>query len=374
MNIHYGKTDVKPEDVGFDSTVLHRINTHFRKLIGKKIQAAGYLLSRDGKIFAHASMGKLSFESETGEFLPDSIRPTASLGKVFTATAVLQLMEQGEIFLNQPVCSIIKEFDNELHKSITVFHLLTHTSGLKAEPGSYLEPFPENLYGSINKKNWIKTLLSGILQYKTGTTWNYCSKGFTFLAEIVSRLSGLDFTDYVKQNIIQPLGMEDTYYFVPEEKMERVCLISKWNKKMLSWDKDKMFTTSFKGPGGMFSTLKDMWRLGQMMMNGGTFNGNRILGKNTVEAAVKPQIINYPGHNWRIRMFDETFYNTYGLGWELNKHAFLPDGTYDHEGAEGVGLYMDPKNNFIFAGLYPGEGYCAESWVSPLAIAWSGIV
>ncbi|MBN2533121.1 MAG: beta-lactamase family protein [Spirochaetales bacterium] len=374
MNIHYGKTDVKPEDVGFEPAALDRLNTHFQNLIGKKIQAAGYILSKDGKVFAHASMGKLSFENETGDFLPDSIRPTASLGKVFTATAILQLMEQGKIYLNQPVCSIIKEFDNDVHKSITIFHLLTHTSGLKAEPGSYLEPYPEDLYSSMDKKNWIKRLLSGTLQYKTGTTWNYCSKGFTFLAEIVSRVSGLDFTDYVEQNIIHPLGMEDTCYFVPEEKMERVCLISNWNKKMLSWKKNNMITTSFKGPAGMVSALTDMWKFGQMMMNGGTFNGKRILGKNTGEAAVKPQIVNYPGHNWRIRMFDETFYCTYGLGWELNKHAFLPDGTFDHEGAEGVGLYMDPQNKFIYAGLYPGEGYCPESWVSPLAIVWSGIL
>jgi CubicO group peptidase (beta-lactamase class C family) len=123
----------------------------------------------------------------------------------------------------------------------------------------------------------------------------------------------------------------------------------------------------------MFSTLTDTWKLGQMMLDGGTFNGNRILGRKTVEAAVKPQIVDYPGHNWRVRRFDETFSWTCGLGWELNKHSFLPDGTFDHEGAEGVGLYIDPKNRFVFSGFYPGECYCGDSWVSPLAIAWSGL-
>jgi len=108
-----------------------------------------------------------------------------------------------------------------MHRQISIFHMLTHTSGLKAEPGSYLEPYPEDLYSGITKENWIKRLLTGPLQYKTGTTWNYCSKNYSFLAEIVARVSGMDFPDYVSANILEPLGMKDTFYFAPQAASPR---------------------------------------------------------------------------------------------------------------------------------------------------------
>jgi CubicO group peptidase (beta-lactamase class C family) len=375
MKIHYGTVDARPEDVGYNPETLSVLNGHFQRLIAeKKIQAAAYLLSRGGKRFAHASMGALSFEDGSGDFMPDSLRQIASLSKMFTATAILQLMEHGTIYLSQPACSIIKEMDTEMHRRITIFHMLTHTSGLKAEPGSYMEPYPEDLWGSLTKDNWIRKFLEGPLQYKTGTTWNYCSKNYSLLAEIVSRASGMDFTDYVQENIIQPLGLKDTYFFVPKERLPEVCVVSKWNKRELSWERRKMASTSLKGPGGIVSTVTDAWKLGQMMLNGGSFNGTRILGRKTVEAAVKLQIDKFPAHNWRVNRFDETYCRSCGLGWEVNYHSFLPDGTFAHEGAGGIGLYMDPKNDFIFSGFYPGENYCADSWVSTLAVAWSGIL
>jgi CubicO group peptidase (beta-lactamase class C family) len=376
MKINYGKIDAKPEDEGYNPSAISRLNEHFEKLIDTKIiQSAGYLLALRGKIIAHVSMGSLTTDKKSDDFLPDSIRPIASITKVFTATAIFQLLEQGKIFLNQQVSTILKEFDNDMFKQINIFHLLTHTSGLKADPGSYFEPYPEDWdRGSWSKKNFIKKLLSGTLQYKTGTTWNYCSKAYTFLAEIVSRVSGMDYSDYVTENIIKPLGLNDTYYFVPENVRNRVCNISKWNNENIKRKKEDMISSSMKGGGGLWSTTYDLWKFGQMMANGGTFNGVRILGRKTVEAATKPQIKDFPAYNWRTNMFDEGYKWTCGLCWELKKHKFLPDETFDHEGSEGCGLYIDPKENFIFAGFYPSEKWFGESWVSPLAIAWSGII
>ncbi|MEJ2663132.1 MAG: serine hydrolase, partial [Spirochaetia bacterium] len=134
--IHSGKTDCNPADVGYNSECLQALDEHFRRLIEKgTIHAAAYLLSKDGKIFAHKSMGRQSTYEDKGDFLPDSIRPLASITKVFTATALLQLIERGLCFLDQPVSEIIGEFDTDMHKHITLFQLLTHTSGLKADPG-----------------------------------------------------------------------------------------------------------------------------------------------------------------------------------------------------------------------------------------------
>jgi CubicO group peptidase (beta-lactamase class C family) len=350
------------------------LDAHFQGLIQDgKIQAAGYLLARDGKVFAHRSMGKLSAFEDAGDFMPDSIRPIASITKVFTTTGILQLLEQGKIFLKQPVCQILKEFDTDMHRQITIFHLLTHTSGLAADAGAFFEPYPNwKDHQAMTKENWISTLLAGPLQFRTGTTWNYCSNGFSFLAEIIARVSGMDYDTYVSRHILKPLGMSDSFLFVPKAVKQRVSVISDWNKHRLDTGR-KIISSSMLGGGGLFSTLEDLWKLGQMMLDGGTYNGKRILGRKTVEAATKPQIKDITGHNWLPRMFDDSFTWTCGLGWELNKHSFLTDGTFDHEGAEGAGLFIDPQERFLFAGFYPSIDWRGDSWISPLAIAWSGI-
>jgi CubicO group peptidase (beta-lactamase class C family) len=319
-------------------------------------------------------MGKLSAADDAKAFKTDTIRPIASITKVFTITGILQMLEQGKIFLNQPVSTIIEEFDTDMHRQITVFHLLTHTSGLRADPGSYLEPYPDwRDHSSLEKDNWIKRMLAGPLQYKTGTTWNYTSSGYTHLAEIVARASGMDYDDYIIQNVIEPLGMDSTFFVLPEEAKKRVCTISEWTQQHIDGSKDDVVSPSMWGGGALFSTLEDLWRMGQMMLDGGTFDGQRILGRKTVEAAIKPQLKDFPANNWRHPMFDSTYKWTCGLGWELNKHPFLPAETFDHEGAEGAGLYVDPTERFIFVGFYPSIEWYGESWVSPLAIAWSGI-
>ncbi|MBN1697263.1 MAG: beta-lactamase family protein [Spirochaetales bacterium] len=373
--IHTGKTDCRPEEAGYNPAVIETLDNHFTDLIGKgTIQAAGYLLARRGMIFASKSMGKLTASGNGGDFLPDSIRPIASVTKVFTVTAILQLMEKGKLFPDQAVCGFLPEFDTEMHHHITIFHLLTHTSGLRGDPGSFFEPYPDEWDGEWTKENWIKKMLTGPLHFKPGTVWSYCSKGFLFLAEIVARLSGMDFDRYVEEHIFKPLGMDDSFFFVPPHMKGRVSLTSSgWNREKLDKKRDDVVTPSFFGGGGIWSTLPDLWKFGQMMLNGGSFRGNRLLGRKTVETAVRAQVRDITAYSWRNHIYDESYRWTCGLGWEVNKHNFLPEGTYDHEGSEGVGIFIDPSEQFIFAGFYPAPDYHCESWVNPLAVAWSGI-
>jgi CubicO group peptidase (beta-lactamase class C family) len=373
--IHSGKTDCNPDDVGYNAKALESLDKHFQTLIDKgMIKAAAYLLSRNGKVFAHRSMGRQSAYEDKGEFLPDSIRPIASITKVFTTTALLQLMERGKFFLQQPVSDFIKEFDTDMHRNITIFQLLTHTSGLKADPGNFFEPYPTDWEGKgWTKKNWIKKILTGPLQFKPGTVWNYCSRNFEILAELIARLSGMDYDTYIEKYIFKPLGMDSSFFFIPDNVKDKVCIISKYNSERVNQTREQILTPSLLGGGEILSTLFDLWKLAQMMLNGGTFNGKRILGRKTVEAAVKPQVKNITAYNWRPHIFDDSYKWTCGLGWELNKHCFLSDGTYDHEGSEGAGLFIDPTENFIFVGFYPDPDYSGEAWINSLAIAWSGI-
>lgn len=375
MDVHSGRIDVEPDAINYDPATLDVLDAHFQGLIeNEKIQAAGYLLARDGKVFAHRAMGRLSASEDAGEFKPDTIRPVASITKVITTTGILQLLEQGKIFLKQPVCEIIKEFDTGMHRQITILHLLTHTSGLAADPGAFFEPYPNwRERGSLTKENWIEKMLAGPLQYRTGTTWSYCSTGFAFLAEIIARVSGMDYDDYITENVLRPLGMNSSFFLLPKAARQRVCAISDWNKDHVNATRKDVISPSLWGGGGLFSTVEDLWKFGQMMLDGGTFNGRHILSRKMVEAATKPHFKDIVGHNWMPHMFDDSFTWTAGLGWEINKHSFLTDGIFDHEGAEGAGLFIDPKERFIFVGFYPAPEWYGPSWVGSLAIAWSGI-
>jgi CubicO group peptidase (beta-lactamase class C family) len=117
--VHKGKTDCQPGEVGYNPEILDILDNHFLDLIQKgTIQAAGYLLARHGKVFALRTMGKQSSLEDKGDFMPDNLRPIASITKVFTTTAVLQLLEKGKLPLWQNVSEILKEFDTEMFRHI----------------------------------------------------------------------------------------------------------------------------------------------------------------------------------------------------------------------------------------------------------------
>ncbi|HEQ72300.1 MAG TPA: class A beta-lactamase-related serine hydrolase [Spirochaetia bacterium] len=260
-----------------------------------------------------------------------------------------------------------------MHRSITLFQLLTHTSGIRSDPGAYFEPYPEEWDESWTTANWIRKVLAGPLQYRPGTRWNYCSKGYMLLAKILERVSGQPFDEYVKEHIFTPLGMERSFFFVPDALKEKTCVVSEWNTWMLDLKKEKEPIPARLASGGMVATAYDLALFGQMLISGGTWNGRRVVGRKMVEAATRAQVRNMPSTNWRPHMFDDLYTLNWGFGFEIDKFPFLSPGTYDHDGAEGCLLFMDPKERFVFAGFFPAPDWHGESWVSPLAVAWSGI-
>ena len=373
--MHERKADCSPEEVGYNPLAVERLDKLSTELIENgTIQAAGYLIARKGKIIANKSAGKLTREKNSPDNMPDSLRPIASLTKAFTSAGIWQLLEQGKIYLHQQVREILKEFDTTMHEQITIYQLLTHTSGMTACSGAMLEPYiNEPDWESLTKENWIRKLLAGPLQFKPGTTWSYCNFGFQFLGEIITRVSGMDYDEYIIENILKPLKMNDTGFFVPKADKKRVCRVSDWNEWFISRTREHMHAAALMAAGGMYSSTPDMFRFGQMLLNGGSLDGVRILGRKTVESGTKKHIKSFKSYNWHGHLFDDSHDVDYGLGLEINKHKFLTDGTFDHEGAGGVLLFVDPKEEFVFAGIFSSQDWHGESWVSPLCIAWGGI-
>ncbi|MFW6287444.1 MAG: serine hydrolase domain-containing protein [bacterium] len=377
LKIFEQETQYGPDDVGFIPEKVRVLDNHLMKLIeDKRLQGAGYLLSKGNKIFVHKSMGKLRWDDDRSEFMPDSIWNLASITKLFTAAAILQLVENGQVRIDQPLMEIMDEFNHPLFNSITIFHLLTHTSDLCPDPGAYFEPYParRNWY---NKKNWIEGLLSGHTRVEPGKEWRYSSAGFTLLGEIVSRVSGTRYDEYVVENILKPLGMNDTFFEIPEDKLSRACLsdgvTEEKIKKWMDEYRNRPDWAPPKAGGGLASTLDDLQKFANMIINKGQYNGNRILSRKTVERMTRNQLKGVMDNCWENVNFEKA----YGLGIKVHENNFLlTPGTVSHEGAGLSALYIDPEEKFVFAmfgPLYKGVEWEARAIFNSLNIVWSGL-
>lgn len=363
----------KPEDAGFNSYSLELLDSHIADLIDKKqIRAGAYIISRNDRIIAHKAIG-YAFYDNSRPFLPDTIRRVASVTKVFVATSILQLVERGKLRLDQPVSTIIDEFRNPMYEKVNITHLLTHTSGIRPDPGIFSEPYPIDWFGE--KKDWIKEILRGLPVTCPGEEWRYSSAGFTILAEIVSRVSGVHFEKYVIENITKPLGMTDSFFDPPEGSIDRICFTAKWEKEWFNeyLEKGSPEWAPPRGGGGLFSTLPDLRRFGQMFLNKGTLGDARILSRKTVEAMTRRHVYakNYCWGNGGSEM-------EYGLGMNVySNNTFLSPGSFSHEGAGLCGLYMDPVENVVLAYICPlceGVEWSPEAVINLRNIVWAGII
>ncbi len=359
LMITKGKTDTKPEDVGVNSKKLDALDHFFLNAIeADHIQAAGYIASRHDKIFVHNTMGNLCGFEDRGGFLPDSIHRIASGTKVFTATAVMQFVEQGKFSLEQPVSTILPEFANPMHERITIQHLLTHTSGLAADPGALTEPYPQPFWSDeINTDNWISIMLRGPLQSQPGEMWSYCTRGFMILGEIIAQTSGMSYPEYMQQNIFAPLGMSRTFFDVPDEYRNSVCFISKSDLAEMNYPREEGFVGSWLAGGGIFTTLHDMWKFGQAILNKGTFANTQILSRKMVAAMTRNHLNNVPTENWGTPIKAKPF----GLGWEIDKDPTFTPGTISHEGFGWTSLFIDPQEDLVYVGMTPTKN---DWWVA----------
>jgi CubicO group peptidase (beta-lactamase class C family) len=367
-----GPVDISPKQAGYDEKKIGAIIDYLAPLIdGGTLQGASFLMARQGKVFASAAMGRLTGEKGSAPLKPDSLKRIASITKIFTATAVMKLVEDGKLWLEQPVKTIIPEFDNPLHGSIHIRHLLTHTSGLPADEGYFLEPYPVDRFMLMREEGWLKkAVLCGPLTSRPGETWAYSSVGFGVLAEIVSRVSGRHFNSFVEKEIFAPLGLSRTFMEVPKPLWPEVCRIADWDQLLLEHAADRKAAPD--GAGGAYSTIYDLFRFGQYFLNGGLLDGVRILSRKAVEEMTRNQLAGVPAFHWGKNLKDFR----HGLGW-----GFFSDGstvgpaTYNHDGWGWATLYVDPVEQFIFVMFAPD----ANPWnpvvmVHPRTIAFSGIL
>ena len=351
-----------PESVGISSERLERMSDAMQRYIDAN-QLAGTvsLISRKGQVIHMESQGWKS--KETGEEMTgDTIFFIMSMTKPIVSTALMMLYEEGHFLLTDPISDWIPEVadkqvvvENEFgtyrvpaHRPIDFRHVLSHTAGLDPNRDALnadelaLLGRRDNLEDTIIRRGPLP------LAFHPGDEWQYGSST-DYVALLVERISGETLKEYLQKNIFDPLGMEDTFYAVPEEKRDRVASVysptGPGQTIELSRTKEYSNTPFFGenyygGVAGLFSTASDYWRFSQMLLNGGELDGVRLLSPKTVSLMISNHsgdgdvYVRGPGYN-------------FGLGFGILSDAGkardpLTPGSYTWGGAWGTIFWTDP--------------------------------
>jgi CubicO group peptidase (beta-lactamase class C family) len=390
------KSPYTPDDVGYDAARLETLNAHFLRMMEKgELQSANYCLSRDGKTFAQGALGKLSFRADdVREVRLDTIQWIASITKLFTATAMFKLVEDGAIRLCQPVGEILPEMATPPFNGITLAHLLSHTSGLNPDPGCFENKYFKSHWdyiAAMPDKPWLEAALSGGLRSKPGAEWAYSTFGFVVLGEVISRVSGVNCHDFIAREILEPCGMADTFFPNPRAADPAIrARMAAFARRMNAKDEDdekKIAALMGDGPaepspwdamprtgGGLWSTAADLNRFGVMLLNGGSLDGKRILGRRAVarmtELYTGPDVRDFCWGAGGVR-------RDYALGPDRRRTAdsLYSDKSFFHEGAGGCCLIVDPEERLVASWFVPFTGgvWRPQGLYNASAIIWSGL-
>ena len=302
----------KPEDLGFSGERLERINATMQRYVDeKKLAGVITLVARRGAVVHLGKCGMADIEAAKPMQL-DTIFRIYSMTKPITSTAVLMLMEEGRLRLADPIAQYIPGFkdvkvlDNapgsgvrqvSADRPITIRDLLTHTAGLSyGFDDVYIdELYRKHIWGPKEANpdptlaDWIGELAKLPLASQPGTRFRY-SVATDVLGYLVQVISGMPFEAFLKQRIFEPLGMVDTDFWVPPEKVERFAANygpdPEAGLKVIDPPATSHYTRPSKAPsggGGLVSTTGDYLRFAQMLLNKGEVDGVRLLGRKTVE-------------------------------------------------------------------------------------------
>jgi CubicO group peptidase (beta-lactamase class C family) len=313
-----------PESVGMSAERLDRIDKFMTEQVGKgNIPGAVAFIARKGKVVYFKSFGYDDLERKL-PLKKDEIFRIASQTKAITSVAALMLFEEGKFGLDDPVSKYIPEFKKPVilktfnekdssytsepaKKEITIRELFTHTSGLgypgigsKEAKAIYAKAGVPSGVGTSRDllADKMRTLGKLPLFQEPGETFNY-SIGVDLLGYLVEIWSGMPLDRYFTEKIFTPLGMNDTYFYLPKEKRSRLASLYEevdgtLRKKKSTVDGDPNYPcvegTYFSGGAGLSSTIEDYAKFVQMVENGGTYNGTRLLGQKTVALQLTNQL------------------------------------------------------------------------------------
>jgi CubicO group peptidase (beta-lactamase class C family) len=275
----------------------------------------------------------------------------ASITKPIVATAVMQLTAQGLLVLGDPVSRYLPEFAPQAAgeglpggEIITTWHLLTHTSGLRDTLTGVVESG-----GATTAEKLFRQACKGPLLFAPGTEYRYCSDTFYVLGELVRRLSGLPYPDYLQERIFGPLGMAATSFEAGSaDDPRRAPLFEVGHDGPAPEALVAAFVRLAHPGGGLWSSVPDLLRFGRAFLGGGSLEGKRILATPFVEMMTREQTAGMLEAGLPPRE------PRYGLGWGksgLSGDRIGSPRQFDHGGATGTRLWVDPAHELVVAFL-----------------------
>ena len=362
---------------GIDYSKLGLIDSIINDRISKnQLNGVVTILIKDNQLVQWKGYGYLDKESKK-PMPKDAIFRIMSQTKALTSTGIMILYEQGKIYLDEPIGDFIPEFKNQkvidkynaadttyttvpAKRNITFRDLLTHSSGLDyADIGTptgnaiYAKAkIPSGLgYFDVSLLDRMKALGKLPLMFQPGEKWQY-SLGSDLLGCLIEVISKQSLEEFLTRNIFRPLGMNDTYFNLPQSKASRLTTVYtedslhnviKWSHTFRHIDPDYplMKKGYFAGGAGLSSTAWDYAIFMQMMLNGGIYNGHRILSPRTVQLMTSPQLdYVYNGADW------------FGLGFGITSAKSANrnprnEGSFNWGGYYGTVYWADPKAHLV---------------------------
>jgi len=378
----------KPEEVGMSTERLQRIEQMIDRRIAKGDMAGAVaIVARKGKVVYLTSRGVMDLETKQ-PVTPATMFRVASMTKPVTSVALMMMVEEGKVRLNDPVSRYIPEFKNlkvavadpivaaergavpaptaaaggrggrggpppkfttvVAEREVTIKDLLTHVSGLAS--GTLSNSTVQAVARKEGEKlaDYIPRLGSTALEFQPGTRWAYSAQaGHDTLGRIVEIASGMPLNEFFQKRIFDPLGMKDITFWPSDAQWPRVASVYNLGANGLTKNNNPNGMSSkvyFMGSGGLISTAEDYIPFGIMLANGGELNGKRILSRKTVEMLRSAHIPDtLPG-----RAPGEG----YGLGVRVvtnhvKRGTMLSDGTFGWSGVYGTHFFVDPEEQTV---------------------------
>lgn len=338
----------RPESVGMSTARLIRVDRIIREAIQRRdFPGAVILIARRGKTAWRKAFGCSQWVPEKKPMDASMMFDLASITKpVATATSVMILVEQGKLRLWDKVADFVPEFstyvDEEGEKSeeARLFHLLTHTSGLP--PYAEEEEVKEKYGNPIELSCLVEHIARLDKLSPPGEEFHYSCLGFITLSFIIQKISGKTVAEFARENIFEPLRMENTMYVPPAGILARCVPTKVYNGEPLRGvvhDPLARLLGGVSGNAGLFSTADDLAVFAQMMLDQGEYRGARILSPLAVERMT--EIYRIAGYAGR------------GLGWDLESDYSTNQGdlfgpkAFGHTGYTGTSLIIDPDTETI---------------------------
>jgi CubicO group peptidase (beta-lactamase class C family) len=332
-----------PEKAGFDREKLALVDTILLHAVrDSAFPGAVLLVAKNGMVVYHRAYGRYGYEQSAEKVDTSTVYDIASLTKVIaTTTACMRLIDERKLLLEDRVVKYLPEFGRKGKSGITIYNLLTHTSGL---PGwlpiyAYCRT-PECLLDSI---------YSTATVYPTGDTAVYSDLGFIVLGKVIEKVCAKPLDRYIDSVFFTPLGMTSTMYNPPASMFPRIApteidtLREKTGRPLQGHvhDENAAVLGGVSGHAGVFSTAHDLAVMLEMIRNGGRYNGRHYLRKSTIAQFIKRQ----------------SSRSTRALGWDTKKAEHSWAGTlvseraFIHTGFTGTSVVVDPDRDFIIVFL-----------------------